>query len=820
MPSATVHSRCLYQPPFLLTDQNGRIYDSAMFRLLQFGLATLILLTRFVPAYAQSGTLEGAVEDPSGGPIPKAVISATRQGVARDCPTDARGRFRLEDLPAGTYTLLVRADGFAERAAMIVIPPGGRRVLNVTLPLANVREDVVVGAQRLSDASALESRLPGSFESLDRATLDSTHPPTTNEALRKMSGLNVRDEEGFGLRPNIGVRGLNPTRSSKVLLLEDGIPLAFAPYGDNASYYHPPIDRFDGIEVLKGAGQIAYGPSTVGGVINYITPPPPVRPTGVANLVVGSRAFLNAGATFGATRGRFGFLIDGLRKNGDGSRANTHSDLNDLNLKIMAVMNPRHVVTIKTNYYGERSQVTYSGLRQDEYVANPRQNPFLNDAFAGDRVGLSTSYNASLGERVLLSSSAYFSRFARDWWRQSSNSGQRPNHSGDPTCAGMANLLTTCGNEGRLRRYTTASVESRLRLTTGIGVADMGARLHEEVQNRRQENGTAPTARSGVLVEHNERLADAVSAFVQHRFAFGRTTVTPGVRVEHMRFSRTNRLGDSGRGLTGRANLTQAVPGIGATFAVWNDALLFAGVHRGFAPPRVEDVISNTGGLIDLDAERSWNAEVGIRARPLSALRLDATWFRMDYENQIVPASLAGGVGATLTNGGATLHQGFELSGRIEALPVRQTAQRASLRVAYTFLPEARFIGTRFSSIAGFGTMSVSGNRLPYAPEHLVTASVGYATGRRTDAFVEIVAASRQFSDDLNTIAPSADGQRGIIPGWVTWNAGLNVRPWTARVTVFAAVYNVLDRTFIIDRSRGILPGPPRRVQVGSRIAF
>ena len=791
-----------------------------MFRVGRLVLASLILLAPFVPAYAQSSTVEGVVEDLSGAPIPKAVVSATGQGVARDRLTDARGRFQLPDLPAGTYTLLVRADGFGEWTATIVIPPSRRRMLNVTLPLANVREDVVVGAQRLSDASPLESRLPGSFESLDRSTLDSTHPPTTNEALRKLAGLNVRDEEGFGLRPNIGVRGLNPTRSSKVLLLEDGIPLAFAPYGDNASYYHPPIDRFDGIEVLKGAGQIAYGPSTVGGVINYLTPPPPVRPAGIATFVGGTRSYLNAGATFGATRGRFGFLIDGLRKEGDGSRANTHSDLNDLNLKVMGVMNPRHVLTIKTNYYGERSQVTYSGLRQDEYIENPRQNPFLNDAFAGDRVGFSTSYNASLGERVLLSSSAYFSRFARDWWRQSSNSGQRPNDSSDPTCSGMANLLTTCGNEGRLRRYTTAGVESRLRFTTGVGVTDIGVRLHGEVQNRRQENGAAPNARSGVLVEDNERLADAVSAFVQHRFAFGRATVSPGIRVERMRFSRTNRLGDSGRGLTGRTNLTQAVPGIGATFAVGNEALLFAGVHRGFAPPRVEDVISNTGGLIDLDAERSWNAEIGIRARHLSALRLDATWFRMDYENQIVPASLAGGVGATLTNGGTTLHQGFEVSGRIEAQPVRQTAQRASLRVAYTFLPEARFTGTRFSSISGFGTMSVSGNRLPYAPEHLVTASIGYATGRRADAFVEIVAVSRQFSDDLNTTAPSADGQRGLVPGWVTWNAGLNLRPWTARVTVFAAVYNLLDRTFVIDRSRGTLPGPPRRVQVGSRIAF
>ena len=98
-----------------------------------------------------------------------------------------------------------------------------------------------------------------------------------DEALRKVPGITARSEEGFSQRPNIGVRGLNPTRSSKVLLLEDGLPLSYAPYGDNASYYHPPLDRFSEIEVVKGAGQIPYGPMTVGGVINYRTPPIPSR---------------------------------------------------------------------------------------------------------------------------------------------------------------------------------------------------------------------------------------------------------------------------------------------------------------------------------------------------------------------------------------------------------------------------------------------------------------------------------------------------------------------------------------------------------------
>jgi Fe(3+) dicitrate transport protein len=106
--------------------------------------------------------------------------------------------------------------------------------------------------------------IPGSGMVLDRTVLTESHVFSVNEAMRKVPGVFARDEEGFGLRPNLGIRGLNPTRSSKLLMLEDGIPLAYAPYGDNASYYHPPVNRFERIEVLKGSSQILFGPQTLG----------------------------------------------------------------------------------------------------------------------------------------------------------------------------------------------------------------------------------------------------------------------------------------------------------------------------------------------------------------------------------------------------------------------------------------------------------------------------------------------------------------------------------------------------------------------------
>ena len=158
----------------------------------------------------------------------------------------------------------------------------------------------------------------GSADVIGEEALTRSHVFTANEALRRVPGLQVRDEEGFGLRPNIGLRGLNPTRTTKITLLEDGLPLAYSPYGDNASYYHPPIDRFAALEVLKGAHSLFFGPQTIGGVINYLTPDAPTTPGGFVQLSAGSRSYFNAHLRAGG----HGVLVDYTRKQGDGARDN------------------------------------------------------------------------------------------------------------------------------------------------------------------------------------------------------------------------------------------------------------------------------------------------------------------------------------------------------------------------------------------------------------------------------------------------------------------------------------------------------------------
>ncbi len=787
----------------------------------RFALMFLLFAAATAAVAQQPYRFAGRVTDVNGDAVAGATLTIRPRGLEQPLSvvTGPDGAFDLAASVSGPCSVVVRADGFATLTAEERIPATQAAFLLQPGPVA---VDVMVTTSTLAGSEASLDDLPGSIDRLDAHTLTPSRVFNFSEALRKLPGISVRDEEGFGLRPNICIRGTNPTRSTKVLLLEDGLPLAYAPYGDNASYYHPPVERYDSVEVLKGSSQILYGPQTIAGVVNYITPNPTQRPSFEMLLTGGNARFFNGSFTGSGTIGRTGILAQFTRKQGDGSRENTSSRLNDLSAKVVQTLTDRQALTFKFSYYGEDSNVTYSGLTLDEFRTGPRYNPFRNDRFYGDRFGFSVSHAAVLSHRASLVTSAYANRFSRDWWRQSSNSSQRPNRLNlDPDCRSMADLNTTCGNEGRLRRYGTYGVEPRFTYSYDAGNAyrgelQAGVRIHWEHQHRRQLNGDLPDSRDGVPAELNERRNFAQSAYAQHRFVFGTLAVTPGIRLERIRAERTNLLATPAA--HGRTTITAVVPGIGVAYSGLPRVTVFAGVHRGFSPPRAEDIISNTGGVIELDPELSWNYEAGIRSVPVQGWRIEAAVFRLDYQNQIIAASLAGGTGALLTNGGRTLQQGAEVSSTLEAGRLFRTPHNVYLRTAITWLPVAEFRGTRFSSVTP--AVSITGNRLPYVPESQFTTVLGYSHPRGFHAFVENVFTGGQFSDDLNTVNVTPNGQRGYIPSQNYWNATANYAVERMRTTFFVTAKNLTDRSFVVDRSRGILPSTGRRIQAGVHVRF
>lgn len=802
-------------------------FQITTFSILRVGF---LLATLSLSGFAQGRlTLNGRVTDAAGAAIANASVTVRQVGTSfeRTAQADVNGAYRLEGLAPGAFQISTHAPGFSLAAQTLTL--AADRSLDFSLRPGTLAADASVVATRLADTLEEQARIPGSVEIIDARTLEISRPFNFNEALRKVPGVYTRDEEGFGLRPSIGIRGLDPNRSAKVLLLEDGVPLGHAPYGDTDAYYHPPIERYNGIEILKGSSQLAHGPNSLSGALNYLTPAPPENFSGSVTWLGGNRNYFTGYASFGTSvgkgAGQTGVIFDVLRKQGQGARENMRFGLTDVLFKTVTKLNHQGTQTLsfKVNYYGEDSNVPYSGLTLAEFNANPRANPFRNDFFYGDRWGGSALYTNAINSKAVLTTTVYAANFKRDWWRQSSNSDQRPNRRGFNGCTGLAELNTLCGNEGRLRSYDTFGIDPRLRLSSALGETDLGFRYHREMQNRIQQNNNTlgPNGRGGVTVEDNQRQNAAISGYLQHRFLFGKFAFTPGVRIEHVNIERTNRLGTP---ITGKTTFTEVIPGLGLTYNPSSRFTLFAGMHRGFAPPRPADIISNTtGGVIELDPELSWNYETGLRSAPARGLRLSAAYFRLDYENQLVPANLSGGTGSTLTSAGKTLHQGLEFDGRWDSGVTFNSPHNFYLRTAYTFVGTAEYRGTRFSNVGGFNNIRITGNRLIYAPKHLATTTIGYSHTSGFDALLEAIHTGAQFSDDLNSSAVSTNGQRGLIPAYTYWNATVNYRFGKLErhaPTLFVAVKNLADESFVVDRRRGIMTGIPRLVQGGVKFRF
>lgn len=657
---------------------------------------------------------------------------------------------------------------------------------------------------------------PGSAQVLDAEVLRSARTLSVPEALRKVSGVHVRDEEGFGLRPNIGIRGLNPTRSTKVLLLEDGLPASYAPYGDNASYYHAPLERYERIEVLKGVGMLRFGPQTIGGVVNYVTPMPPDKFGGYVQAVGGNLGYHSLRTRVGGS----GFAFEAMDRAGDAARENQRLRQRDLNAKYVLDIGEDHAVTFKASRLTEDSQVTYSGLTEAEYANfGRRYNPFANDSFEIKRYGGSLTHRILFGPVTLLTS-AYDYKFDRDWWRQASTTTDTQCGTAfrDARLRGERVDPSSCNSvQGRLRSYDTRGIEPRLSIFHSLFGIDQefeaSLRWHREEQERFQINGTSPRARTGTTVENNLRRTRALSGHVANSFRFGDVIVLPIVRFEDIDNTRLNRL--SGR--QGSRNVDAVVPGLGVNWTWSEDLTLFAGWHEGFAPPRVEDLIDNNGGSVDLDPEKSRNFELGLRGNLAGRTRFEAVAFVNDFSRQIAVGSIAGG--STPLAVGETRYAGAEL-----ALDWNGRDSRAAggpyASAALTWLPTARQ-ETALRAVATGQPVggSAPGKRLPYAPKGMATLRAGWVHGA-WDASLELQSVDSQYADFANTVAPRPDGQVGRIPGYGVVNAAVNWNPAGSAFSAFATVKNLFDRNYIADRTRGILPGTPRQVAVGVQYQF
>lgn len=646
------------------------------------------------------------------------------------------------------------------------------------------------------------AKLPGAVAIITKEDLALRQPLSVQDALKAVPGVVVREEEGYGFIPNIGMRGLNPNRSQKLLVLEDGVPVAPGLFLANESYYSPRIERMESIEVLKGAAGLRYGPTTIGGVINYKTKKieEGVKVTGK----VGSHGYtllgLDAGGTVASGEAIGGISL--VTSKGDGFR-NNGFDMNDIVIKGGMAIGDKQWISAKFSHYDNEINTSYVGLRPNEYRNNPTKNPAPNDYFLTERNAFDLNHELEINADMKLKTLVYWSQLDRDYWRRDI-AARSANGTTFQSCNGTVNCMT-----GRNRSFVMAGIDSRLFVNfNGFGIkneAEIGIRLHSDsLSSKTISSRTDPNARSGALTGDETQKAQGIAFYGQNRFLITETLATTvGLRIESYEQERKNELS----GVSGKSSSVEVMPGLGLTWQAMPQAQLFAGAYKGFSPAMVATAISAGGVDQQLDAERSVNLELGVRGAA-NRWRYEATVFQMDFANQIVPQSESGGVGATVTNAGETINRGIEGALGFDIGAGWSVATNA------TYMPTAKYNNTKI-----VGGIDRNGNRLPYAPELTANMAVNYKTGGLMTG-LSASHVSGQFVDPENTVAENTDGRRGEIPAYTTFNLNAQYsisKQWR----VFGAVRNLFDRKYIASRNPdGIFPGVERNFEVGMSYKF
>lgn len=668
-----------------------------------------------------------------------------------------------------------------------------------------------------------------------------------NRVLRTVPGVNIYEEDGFGLRPNISLRGTSPERSAKISIMEDGILIAPAPYSAPAAYYFPSVARMQAVEILKGSSQIQYGPFTTGGAINLVSTQIPDTFRGKLNASYGSFNTSQIQAQIGDNKSNFGYAVEFLNFNSDGFKnlpdnSNTGFDKNDvvakfrLNTKADAAI--QQAVNLKFQYADEVSNETYLGLSQTDFEANPfnRYASSQDDKMTNDHIQFTVSHEIEFSKQFRITTDAYHNGFSRNWYKLNdvTFNGDRVgissvlnNPENYPYHFSIVNGSSNSESDAlRLkannRVYKSQGVQTKLDYHWSknniFHDLEIGFRYHYDEEDRFQwvdgyniTDGQMNITSRGARGSNANRIssAKAFASSVLYKLKYDQLTITPGIRYENINLNREDYgkedFNRSGNNLSSRENNVDIfIPGIGFNYKFNPSTSIYGGVHKGFSPP------GNTPGQ---KSEESINYEIGSRFN-YKGIRGDAVIFYNDYSN-LLGSDLAatGGTGSlNQFNAGEVSVKGLELLLNYDLLS-KNTTYKLPITFGYTYT-DTEFLNSFGSSDDLWGEVTI-GDELPYIAKHQFNTSISLEhkrfelnlNGRYNGAF-RTTAGTEKITDN-----------NGVTSNFIIdFSSKYHVRK---NLSITGRMINLLNEAYAVSRvPAGLRPGHPFGAYAGLEFQF
>lgn len=687
-----------------------------------------------------------------------------------------------------------------------------------------VEETLIIGSK--DDAR----KIAGSGAVIDSEQIQVEAATDINQLLKTVPGVYVREEDGSGLRPNIGIRGATSERSEKITLLEDGVMIAPAPYSNPAAYYFPTAMRMNTVEVLKGAPLLRYGPQTTGGVINMVSTAIPKETTATLRTSVDENSSIdllaNVGGTHKGESGDYGWLLETAQRDNEGykdidrSNRDTGFDIEDYLVKF-GWEGEKQSVLFKAQYSEEVSNETYLGLTDADFDddANRRYGLSDIDQMNNRHTGFNLTYSLELSDAVTATATGYVNEYKRDWFKLSGG-GKIIDAANEGDVEAQGILDGNVDKDGlnykhNNRSYDSKGVELNFDIDLGAHQLAVGGRVHKDEMDRFQPTEIYNQVGGELVYEetklatgsnNREEEAEANTFWITDEWSVTESlTLNGALRFEDVDSERVQYDDEARTEIASeRSNSTEEwLPGLSGTYDLNDNWQLLAGVHKGFSPLG--------GGAKDHeDPETSVNYEAGVRFNQQQWF-VEAIGFYSDFDNKAENCSNAnpcsnGDTSGSFVTGeavisGVEFQLGAELSLGSLTMPID---------AAYTYT-EAEIDKDNLDD----GLQS--GDTLADVPENVFSLRAGLETNFGWDNY--LVA---KYVDEMCVDAGCnrSDSKYDVTEDlWVV--DYISRYQMQENLGLYLKAENLFDEQKIVSRSPdGARPNKPRTVSVGLDFSF
>ncbi|MDX2188631.1 MAG: TonB-dependent receptor [Bacteroidota bacterium] len=798
-------------------------------------LWVLICLFNFSFAQIENFEIKGRVLI-DGKPIPNATIHLNKS--LESIQSDTAGNFLIQNLNPGKYFILISKEGFKTQKYKVEIVDKNVDI-EISMPeliidfseitISKLKDnDFGITRLRSVEGTAIyESKKTEVIVTQDIAVNTATN--NSRQIYAKIPGLNIWENDPGGLQLAIGARGLNPNRTSNFNTRQNGYDISADALGYPESYYAPPVEAVEKIEIVRGAASLQYGPQ-FGGMINYVVKKAPKsKKLEITNReTVGSYGMFNTFSSVGGTVKKVSYYGFYQYKRGDGWRPNSQFQAHTAFGSISYKPTEKLGITLEythMNYLAKQP----GGLKDEEFLKDPAFSKRNRNWFRVNWNLIALNFDFNFDEKTKLNIRTFSNISSREaLGNQNIGTGSfeainRPDDGKERSL--ISDNYQNIGSEIRLiHRYNLLKQSSTFLV---------GSRIYRGSTFSKQGNapdGNGPTfnyVNPNNLEKSDYALPSTnVSAFVENIFVIlPQLTVTPGIRFEYIETKADgyfNNLVRDGAGniiaqtkqYENRTNGRQFVLlGIGTSFKPSENIEMYGNISQNYRPVTFSDIrVGIAGQRVDpnIKDEKGFNTDIGIRGNIKGVFNFDASVFYLNYTGRIGEIFLTDPLTFQdyrfRTNIADSRTFGIEMFAEIDVLKLFTVVDNKfgiSVFGNYAY-NNATYYNSAFQA--------VNGNTVEYVPAFTSKNGLTFKWNHII-ATLQHTYTSSQYSDATNTIEGTTNAIAGLVPSYqvLDFSVKYNYRWLIAE----GGVNNIMNTIYFTRRATsypgpGILPADPR----------